>query len=56
MNVSDYGFYFYLDIVDGATPHSGFGLGVDRLIAKILELDVVTDAVPFPRTYNRLIP
>jgi aspartyl-tRNA synthetase len=47
---------FYLSIVDNAVDHGGFGLGIDRLIAKLLDLDVISDAVAFPRTYDRLIP
>lgn len=47
---------FYLSALDGAEPHGGFGLGFDRLIAKLLNLEMVHDAVVFPRTYNKLIP
>ena len=47
---------FYLSIIDNSISHGGFGLGVDRLIAKILGLEMVTDAVVFPRTFKTLIP
>ncbi|MCA9363591.1 hypothetical protein KC851_04700 [Candidatus Kaiserbacteria bacterium] len=47
---------FYLSVVDKADPHGGFCIGIDRLLAKILGLDMVHDAVPFPRTFNKLIP
>ncbi len=54
INPIDYN--FYLSIVDNAVEHGGFGLGVDRLIAKLLDIDVISDAVAFPRTFDRLIP
>lgn len=54
INPSDY--EFYINIVDGAPEHGGFCLGLDRLLAKILDKEMVSDAVPFPRTYKRLIP
>jgi aspartyl/asparaginyl-tRNA synthetase len=47
---------FYISIVDKAVDHGGFCLGLDRLIAKVLDKEMVSDAVPFPRTYRRLIP
>ncbi|KKT13263.1 MAG: Aspartate-tRNA ligase [Candidatus Falkowbacteria bacterium GW2011_GWF2_43_32] len=47
---------FYLSIIDGAVHHGGFGLGFDRLVAKLLDIDVIIDAVPFPRTFDHLIP
>jgi len=40
----------------GSVPHSGFGLGVERFIAYLCNLDHVRDAVPFPRTPNRIQP
>lgn len=54
INPADYN--FYLSIVDNAVEHGGFGLGIDRLIARLLDIDVVSDAVPFPRTFDQLIP
>lgn len=47
---------FYISIVDGAVSHGGFCIGIDRLIAKILELEMVSDAVVFPRTFKKLVP
>lgn len=47
---------FYISIVDKAVNHGGFCIGLDRLIAKILDKEMVSEAVPFPRTYRRLIP
>ena len=54
INPADYN--FYLSIIDNAVEHGGFGLGIDRLIARLLDIDVVSDAVPFPRTFDQLIP
>lgn len=47
---------FYLSVIDNAIPHGGFCLGFDRLIAKLLDLEMITDAVAFPRTSQTLIP
>jgi nondiscriminating aspartyl-tRNA synthetase len=54
VDVSNYD--FYISIVDNAVSHGGFGMGLDRLIAKILDKELVSDAVVFPRTYKKLIP
>jgi len=40
----------------GAPPHSGFGLGVERLTMQILELPNIREAVLFPRDRDRLTP
>lgn len=40
----------------GSVPHSGFGMGIERLVAYLGRLDHVRDAVPFPRTPNRAYP
>ncbi len=40
----------------GSVPHSGFGMGMERLIKWILNLDHIRDAIPFPRMSNRLEP
>ena len=54
-NPKDYD--WYLDTRKyGSVPHSGYGLGVERLIAWICKLDNVKDAVPFPRTQLRWKP
>lgn len=54
IDISNY--EFYISIVDKTVDHGGFCLGLDRLIAKILDKEMISDAVPFPRTYKRLIP
>lgn len=40
----------------GSVPHSGFGLGIDRLVMWICGLDSIKDAIAFPRTMTRTIP
>ena len=40
----------------GSVPHSGFGLGVERYLMWILNLDHVREAIPFPRTITRVYP
>jgi len=48
---------FYLDTRRyGSVPHSGFGMGVERVIAWICGLDNIKDAIPFPRTTTRFKP
>ena len=54
VNPADYS--FYLSVVGDAVPHGGFCLGLDRIVAKSLGLEIVTDASPFPRTAESLIP
>jgi asparaginyl-tRNA synthetase len=50
-------FQWYLDLRRfGSVPHSGFGLGVERLVAYITGLKHIREAIPFPRTLNRLNP
>lgn len=38
----------------GSAPHSGFGMGVERVIRWLLRLHHVRDAIPFPRLFERL--
>lgn len=40
----------------GSVPHAGFGLGIERVIKWLLNLDHIRDAIPFPRMSNRLEP
>lgn len=40
----------------GSVPHSGFGLGVERTIKWLLNLEHIRDTIPFPRMMNRLSP
>lgn len=50
-------FTWYLDIRRyGATPHAGFGLGVERTVAWICGLHHVRETIPFPRLMDRITP
>jgi len=40
----------------GSVQHSGFGMGMERLIQWICKLEHIRDAVPFPRTPGRVSP
>jgi asparaginyl-tRNA synthetase len=51
----NYAWYFDLRRY-GSVPHSGYGLGVERVVAWICQLDTIKDAIPFPRTMNRYKP
>lgn len=48
---------WYFDIRKyGSVPHSGYGLGIERLVAWLCKLDNIKDAIPFPRTMLRWKP
>ncbi len=48
---------WYLDLRRyGSVQHSGFGLGVERLVRWICGLEHIRDATPFPRVINRAYP
>ncbi len=54
-NPEDY--KWYLDLRKyGSVPHSGFGLGVERLVMWITGIDHIRDAIPFPRFRGRIYP
>ena len=40
----------------GKVPHSGYGLGVERVIAWLCNSDNIKDTIPFPRTMLRMTP
>jgi asparaginyl-tRNA synthetase len=48
---------WYLDLRRyGTFPHSGFGLGLERLVSWICGLDHLREAIAFPRLMSRLTP
>ncbi len=48
---------WYLDLRRyGTVQHSGFGMGLERLLTWMLDLENVMDAIPFPRTTRRFYP
>ncbi|BAF59601.1 aspartyl/asparaginyl-tRNA synthetases [Pelotomaculum thermopropionicum SI] len=50
-------FEWYLDLRRyGSVPHSGFGLGLERLLAWICGIEHIREAIPFPRMLYRMCP
>jgi len=50
-------FEWYLDLRRyGSVPHSGFGYGLERIVAWVCGLHHVRETIPFPRMINRLTP
>lgn len=49
LNPDDYGWYLDLRRY-GSTPHSGFGLGLERLVSYVTGVSNVRDVIAFPRT------
>jgi len=48
-------YWWYLDSRRfGSVPHSGFGLGFERLIMLITGISNIRDVIPFPRTPNSI--
>jgi asparaginyl-tRNA synthetase len=57
MGLKEEDYDWYLDLRRyGTVPHVGFGLGLERLLAWMLDLENVFDAIPFPRTTRRFYP
>ncbi|MEP0775404.1 MAG: asparagine--tRNA ligase [Acidobacteriota bacterium] len=50
-------FEWYLDVRRyGGFPHSGFGMGIERVVAWLCGLSHLREAIPYPRLLNRLYP
>lgn len=50
-------FSWYLELRKyGSVPHSGFGMGVERVVAWICGIEHIREAIPFPRTIKRVYP
>ena len=48
---------WYIDLRKyGSVPHSGYGLGVERVVKWICGLESIKDVIPFPRTMERFTP
>jgi asparaginyl-tRNA synthetase len=55
LNVDDY--QWYLDLRRyGSVPHSGFGMGIERLTAWIAGTHHIRETIPFPRMLYRIYP
>ena len=55
LNPEDYQWYMELRKW-GTVPHSGFGLGVERVLTWMLKLEHIRDTIPFPRDMRRVYP
>ncbi len=48
---------WYIDLRQyGSQPHSGFGMGLERVLMWICNLPHIREALPFPRLYRRFYP
>ncbi|MCF7913605.1 MAG: asparagine--tRNA ligase [Spirochaetaceae bacterium] len=51
MNLNPEDYWWYLDLRRyGSVPHSGFGLGFERLVQYVTGMHNIRDVIPFPRT------
>jgi aspartyl-tRNA synthetase len=50
-------FDFHLRVFDyGVPPHAGFGVGLERLIMVLMNIENIRDATFYPRDIDRLTP
>jgi asparaginyl-tRNA synthetase len=50
-------FKWYLELRKyGSVPHSGFGMGVERVVGWLCGIEHIREAIPFPRTIKRVYP
>jgi asparaginyl-tRNA synthetase len=50
-------FEWYLDLRKyGSVPHSGFGMGIERLVAWITGVPHLRETIPFPRMVDKIYP
>lgn len=51
LNMDEKDYWWYLDLRRyGSVPHSGFGVGFERLLMYITGMQNIRDVIPFPRT------
>jgi len=51
MEIDEENLWWYLDTRKfGTAPHSGFGLGFERLVQFVTGMGNIRDVIPFPRT------
>ena len=47
---------WYLDLRrNGSIPHSGFGLGFERLVMLVTGMNNIRDTLPYPRCYKDMM-
>jgi asparaginyl-tRNA synthetase len=57
MRLKEEDYDWYVDLRRyGTVPHVGFGMGLERLLTWMLDLENIIDAIPFPRTLRRFYP
>jgi len=50
-------YQWYIDLrLYGSVPHSGFGIGIERLITWLTGLKHIRETIPYPRTLGRIYP
>jgi asparaginyl-tRNA synthetase len=50
-------FSWYLDLRKyGSVPHSGFGMGIERMVKWITGAKHIREVIPFPRMIHRIVP
>ncbi|MEC8943890.1 MAG: amino acid--tRNA ligase-related protein, partial [Acidobacteriota bacterium] len=50
-------YQWYLDVRRyGSVPHSGFGMGLERVVAWITGVPHLRETIPYPRLLGRLTP
>lgn len=50
-------FSWYTDLRRyGSVPHSGFGMGIERVVSWVSGLNHVRETIPFPRLLNKIYP
>jgi len=55
--LSEEAFKWYTDLRKfGSVPHSGFGIGLERLTGWICGIKHIRETIPFPRLINRIYP
>lgn len=48
---------WYIDLRKyGSVPHSGFGLGIERMVTVVCGIDHIRESIPFARTLTRVTP
>ena len=51
------GYDWYLDLRRyGSVPHSGFGMGIERMVRWVCGLQHVRETIPFPRMMDKIHP
>jgi len=56
-NLSVEPFQWYLDLRKyGTVPHSGFGMGIERMVSWLCKLGHLRETIAFPRTLYRIYP